>query len=112
MQRGDVWFALLGVANSQPILDNGLQNDWETEAAYFVGKAMLEQPATLSRLAREACESFYIGIGQEQVALPSGKAHSRPMWAGLGVELNAQRRRDIGLEQLHSVIYELDHRSW
>ncbi len=70
MQRGKVWFAFLGVLYAQPLFHNGLQNDWETEAAYFVGKAMLEQPATLSRLAREACESFYIGIGQEHFAIP------------------------------------------
>ena len=112
MQRGKVWCAFLGVLIAQPFYDNGLEHDWETEAAYFVGKAVLDQPATLSRLAREACESFYVGIGQEHFAIPSGMAHSCPSWAGLGVELNAQRRRDIGLEQLHSTIYELDHRSW
>ena len=70
MQGGKVWFAFLGVPNAQPFFHNGLKNDRESEAAYFVWKAVLEQPATLSRLAREACESFYIGIGQEQFALP------------------------------------------
>ncbi len=70
MQRGKIWFAFLGVLIAQPFFHNGLENDWETEAAYFVGKAVLEQPATLSRLAREACKSFYIGIGQEHFAIP------------------------------------------
>ncbi len=70
MQRGEIWFAFFWVLIAQPFFHNGLENDWETEAAYFVGKAVLEQPATLSRLAREACESFYVGIGQEHFAIP------------------------------------------
>ncbi len=71
MQRGKIWFAFLGVLIAQPLFHNGFENDWETEVVYFVREAMLEQPATLSRPARQACESFYIGIGQEQLALPS-----------------------------------------
>ncbi len=70
MQCGEIRFAFLGVFIAQPFFHNGLENDWETEAAYFVGKAVLEQPATLSRLAREARESFYVGIGQEHFAIP------------------------------------------
>ncbi len=42
MQRGKVWFAFLGVLYAQPFFHNGLENDWETEAAYFVGIAVLE----------------------------------------------------------------------
>ncbi len=70
MQRGKIWFAFLGGLIAQPFVHNRLKNDWESEAAYLVGKAVLEQPATLSRLAREACESFYVGIGQEHFAIP------------------------------------------
>jgi hypothetical protein len=71
LQRGKIWLAFLGALNAQPFFHNGLEHDGKTEAAYFVGKTVLEQPATLSRLAREACESFYVGVGQEQLALPS-----------------------------------------
>ncbi len=70
MQHGEIWCAFLRVPNAQPFLHNRPENDWESEATYFVGKAVLEQPATLSRLAREACESFYIGVGQEHFAIP------------------------------------------
>ncbi len=42
MQRREIWFAFLGVLIAQPFFHNGLENDWETEAAYFVGIAVLE----------------------------------------------------------------------
>lgn len=50
-----------------------------------MGKAVLEQPATLGRPSNEACQSFYIGIGQEQLALPSWQrlipVQCGPVWA-------------------------------
>ena len=88
MQCRKVWFAFLGVVIAQPFFHKGLENDWESEAAYFVGKAVLEQPATLSRIAREACESFYVGFGQEQFAIPLwyGSFLSIVGWSGRGAE--------------------------
>ena len=88
MQSCKVWFASLGLCDAQSFLHNGLENDWEAEAAYFMRKAVLEQPATLSRLARQACESFYVEIGQEQLALPSrqGSILSIVGWSGRGAE--------------------------
>ena len=42
MQRGKVRLGFLGVLNTEPLFYNRLQNDWESEAAYFVGKSVLE----------------------------------------------------------------------
>lgn len=91
MQCSEVRLAFVGKLGAQSFFHDGIKNDWEAEAAYFVGKAVLEQPSTLSRLAREARESFYIGIGQEQLALPSrqGTILSIVGWFGRGAECTA-----------------------
>ena len=70
MQSCKVWFASLGLRDAQSFLDNGHENDWDTEVAYLMGETVLEQPATLSRPTRETCESFYVGVGQEHFAIP------------------------------------------
>jgi len=92
MQSCKVWFAFLGLRDAQPLFHDGPKNDWETEVIYLVGKSVLEQPTTLSRLANETSEYFYVGTGQEHIALPSWQGSSCPMlgWSGRRAEHSMQ----------------------